>query len=160
MSADRFAHALTNIASLKTLTRNKGTAHDVSPTHRLGVFGARYAQLSDDKLNPYLGMGMAYDAEPPDVLLARLNRLIEERTVKPEDTPDLVVCFKCGWVISRATRTGEMSVPRSSFAKFALWQLDENLLPAIYLLLNVSLSQIQLRGPDLMRPLAALTKRQ
>jgi hypothetical protein len=63
-------------------------------------------------------------------------------------------------MISRATRTGEMGVPRSSFAKFACWQLDDNLLPVIYLLLNVSLSQIQLRGPDLLRPLASLTKRQ
>lgn len=160
MSADRFGHAMRNIASLKELNRAKATAHDVSPTQHLGVFGARYAQLSDDKLNPYLGLIMVYDAEPPDVLLARLNHLIEERVVKPENTPDLVVCFKCGWVISRATRTGEMGVPRSSFAKFGMWQLDENLLPAVYLLLNVSLSQIQLRGPDLLRMLASLTKRQ
>ncbi len=160
MSADQFGNAMQNIASLKSLPRAKATAHDVSPAHHLGVFGARYAQLSDDKLNPYLGLIMAYDAEPPDVLLARLNHLIEERVVKPENTPDLVVCFKCGWMISRATRTGEMGVPRSSFAKFAMWQLDDNLLAAIYLLLNVSFSQIQLRGPDLMRSLASLTKRQ
>ena len=77
MSADDFAHAMQNIASFKALPRAKGTAHDVSPTQRLGVFGARYAQLSDDKLNPYLGFVMAYDAEPPDVLLTRMNRLIE-----------------------------------------------------------------------------------
>jgi hypothetical protein len=160
MSADLFGRAMQNIASTKTLARAKATAHDVSPTHHLGVFGARYAQLSDDKLNPYLGLIMAYDAEPPDVLLTRLNHLVEEGIVRPENTPDLVVCFKCGWVISRATRTSEMGVPRSSFAKFALWQMNDNLLAVIYLLLNVSLSQIQLRGPDLMRSLAALTKRQ
>lgn len=160
MSADRFGRAMQNIAALKSLARAKATAHDVSPTQHLGVFGARYAQLSDDKLNPYLGLIMAHDAESPDVLLTRLNHLIEERVVKPENTPDMVACFKCGWMISRATRTGEMGVPRSSFAKFAFWQLDDNLLPVIYLLLNVSLSQIQLRGPDLLRPLASLTKRQ
>jgi hypothetical protein len=160
MSADHFGQAMQNIASIKSMARTKATTHDVSPTHHLGVFGARYAQLSDDKLNPYLGLIMAYDAEPPDVLLTRLNHLLEEGVVRPENTPDLMVCFKCGWLISRATRTGEMGVPRSSFAKFAIWQLNDNLLAAIYLLLNVSLSQIQLRGPDLMRPLASLTKRQ
>ncbi len=158
LDSAHFERCVTNIASLKTLHRAKATAHDVTPTHHMGVFGARYAQLSDDKLNPYLGYVFANEGDTPTVLLAKLNMLIEEGALRPENTPDAIVSFKGGWMIARQTRTGEVGVPRSSFAKFGVWHLGEHLLPMIYVLLNVSLSQIQLRGPDLLRSLSALTK--
>lgn len=153
-----FVTCLQNVASLKRLHRAKATAHDVTPMHHLGVFGARYAQLSDDKLNPYLGYVFAAEAADPATLLQHLNALIEEDAIRPEHTPDAIVCFRDHWMITRQTRTGDAAVPRSSFAKFGLWRPDSHLMPLVYVLLNVSLSQIQLRNPDLLRPLAALTK--
>jgi hypothetical protein len=158
MNAIHFERGVLNIGSLKVQNRPKATAHDVSPVQHLGVFGARYAQLSDDKLNPYLGYIVAQEAESPDVLFAKLTTMIDEGALRPEHTPDAIVSLHDGWMISRQTRTGEMAVPRSSFAKFGIWHLGENLLPALFVLLNLSLSQILLRGPDLLRPLAALTK--
>ncbi|PJF47313.1 MAG: hypothetical protein CUN48_09285 [Candidatus Thermofonsia Clade 3 bacterium] len=158
LDQETFAERLQNVASLKRLHRGKATAHDVTPIHHLGVFGARYAQLSDDKLNPYLGYIFAAEAIAPDVLLQRLNSLIEEDVIRPEHTPDTIVCFRDRWIITRQTRTGDIAVPRSSFAKFGLWRPDSHLMPLLYVLLNASLSQIQLRNPDLLRPLAALTK--
>jgi hypothetical protein len=122
------------------------------------VFGARYAQLSDDKLNPYLGYVFAERGEDGRAMLAHLNTLIEESTLRPEHTPDAIFCLRDGWMISRQTRTGDAAVPRSSFAKFGLWFPDSDMLALMYALLNLSLSQIQLRGPDLLRPLAALTR--
>lgn len=154
----RFAECVQNVASLKLLHRPKATAHDVTPVHHLGVFGARYAQLSDDKLNPYLGYIFAEDAVDPQALLQHLNSLIEENVIRPEHTPDAIVCFRDHWIITRQTRTGDAAVPRSSFAKFGLWHPNVHLIALVYVLLNVSLSQIQLRNPDLLRPLAALTK--
>ncbi len=153
-----FVGCLHNVASLKRLHRAKATAHDVTPMHHLGVFGARYAQLSDDKLNPYLGYVFAAEATAPNLLLRHLNSLIEEDVIRPEHTPDAIVCFRDRWIITRQTRTGDPAVPRSSFAKFGLWHPDAHLMPLLYVLLNVSLSQIQLRNPDLLRPLSALTK--
>lgn len=158
LNQEMFVARLQNIASLKRLHRAKATAHDVTPMHHLGVFGARYAQLSDDKLNPYLGYIFAAEATAPDLLLHHLNGLIEEDVIRPEHTPDAIVCFRDRWMITRQTRTGDAAVPRSSFAKFGLWRPDSHLMPLLYVLLNVSLSQIQLRNPDLLRPLAALTK--
>lgn len=154
----RFLHHLQNIASLKRLHRAKATAHDVTPMHHLGVFGARYAQLSDDKLNPYLGYVFCAEATSPETLLSHLDSLIEENVIRPEHTPDAIVCFKDRWMITRQTRTGDAAVPRSSFAKFGLWRPDAHLMTLVYVLLNVSLSQIQLRNPDLLRPLGVLTK--
>lgn len=153
-----FVEHLRNIASLKRLHRAKATAHDVTPMHHLGVFGARYAQLSDDKLNPYLGYVFAAAADAPDLLLQHLNSLIEEDIIRPEHTPDVIVCFRDRWMITRQTRTGDAAVPRSSFAKFGVWRPDAHVMVLLYVLLNVSLSQIQLRNPDLLRPLTALTK--
>ena len=153
-----FVPCLQNIASLKRLHRAKATAYDVTPMHHLGLFGARYAQLSDDKLNPYLGYIFADEAADPTALLRRMNALIEEDTIRPEHTPDAIVCFQDRWIITRQTRTGDAAVPRSSFAKFGVWRPDSHLMPMVYVLLNVSLSQIQLRNPDLLRPLASLTK--
>ncbi len=158
LDQETFVEHLQNVASLKRLHRVKATAHDVTPMHHLGVFGARYAQLSDDKLNPYLGYVFAAEAAAPDLLLRRLNSLIEEDVIRPEHTPDAIVCFRDRWMITRQTRTGDAAVPRSSFAKFGLWRPGAHLMPLLYVLLNVSLSQIQLRNPDLLRPLTALTK--
>ncbi|MFC1466166.1 MAG: DUF6602 domain-containing protein [Candidatus Brachytrichaceae bacterium NZ_4S206] len=158
LNQETFVEHLQNVASLKRLHRAKATAHDVTPMHHLGVFGARYAQLSDDKLNPYLGYIFAAEATAPDLLLQHLNGLIEDNVIRPEHTPDAIVCFRDRWIITRQTRTGDAAVPRSSFAKFGLWRPDSHLMPLLYVLLNVSLSQIQLRNPDLLRPLAALTK--
>ena len=158
LNEQAFTAAVLSIASLKQLSRIKATAYDVTPTTHLGVFGARYAQLSDDKLNPYLGYILADAADDPAHLLEHMNKMIEEQMLKPEHTPDVIVSFRDGWIISRQTRTGEMAVPRSSFARFGIWHANENLLPLLYTLLNVSLSQIHLRGADLLRPLAALSK--
>lgn len=158
LNPETFVEHLQNVASLKRLHRAKATAHDVTPMHHLGVFGARYAQLSDDKLNPYLGYIFAAEATAPESLLQHLNNLIEDNVIRPEHTPDAIVCFRDRWMITRQTRTGDAAVPRSSFAKFGLWWPDSHLMPLLYVLLNVSLSQIQLRNPDLLRPLAALTK--
>ena len=146
------------IASLKRLRREKATAHDVSPMHHLGVFGARYAQLSDDLLNPYLGYIFAEDSIDQAQLLEQLNEAIRNNTVAPEHTPDAIFCFKCGWAIVRQTRTGYLSVPRTSFVKFGLWEPKQHLLTFAYLLLNQSLSRLALRGPDLMRPMEQLLR--
>lgn len=158
LDGEDFVEALHNVASLKKLHRAKATAHDVSPTHHLGVFGARYAQLSDDKLNPYLGYIFARTAADPRALHQQLEWLIETDALRAEHTPDAVICFEGGWILTRQTLTGEPAVPRSSFAKFGIWRPGANLLPLVYLLLNVSLSQIQLRGPDLLRLLSALVR--
>ncbi|MDW8396837.1 MAG: hypothetical protein RMM31_11410 [Anaerolineae bacterium] len=158
LDGDQFVEALHNIASLKKLHRAKATAHDVSPTHHLGLFGARYAQLSDDKLNPYLGYIFARTSADPRALHQQLEWLIETDALRAEHTPDAVVCFDEGWILTRQTLAGEPAVPRSSFAKFGVWRPGANLLPLVYLLLNVSLSQIQLRGPDLLRVLSVLAR--
>ncbi|MCS7324652.1 MAG: hypothetical protein NZ532_04855 [Thermoflexales bacterium] len=155
----QFTEALMNIASFKRLQRAKATAHDVSPTHHLGIFGARYAQLSDDKLNPYLGYAIANEAEDARKLHQQLKALIKAGVVRPEHTPDAVVCLRSGWVIARQTLSGAFAVPRSSFAKFGVWQAGDQLLTLFYVLLNLSLAQIQLRGPDLLRILELLTHR-
>jgi hypothetical protein len=158
LNEEKFVEALHNVASLKKLHRAKATAHDVTPIHHLSIFGARYAQLSDDKLNPYLGYIFAEQAASPEHLLKVMKTLIEQDTLRPEHTPDAVVCFQGRWMIIRQTLSGDAAVPRSSFAKFGLLHPNEHLMPLLYVLVNVSLSQIQLRNPDLLRPLAALTK--
>jgi len=150
--------ALNNIASLKRLNRTKATAHDVTPIHHLGIFGARYAQLSDDKLNPYLGYIFADQAASPEHLLRAMKAMIEQDALRPEHTPDAIVCFSERWMVIRQTLSGDAAVPRSSFAKFGLLHPEEHLMSLLYTLLNASLSQIQLRNPDLLRSLAALTK--
>ena len=155
---DTLMSSVQRIASLKRLRRERATAHDVSPLHHLGVFGARYAQLSDDLLNPYLGYIFAEDSIDQAQLLEQLNDAIRSNTVAPEHTPDAIFCFKCGWAIVRQTRTGYLAVPRTSFVKFGLWEPKQHLLSFAYLLLNVSLSRIALRGPDLMRPLEQLLR--
>ena len=152
------AEALGNVASLKQLHRMKATAHDVTPIHHLGIFGARYAQLSDDKLNPYLGYIFADQAAGPEHLLKVMRTMIEQDSLRPEHTPDAIVCFRDRWMVIRQTLSGDAAVPRSSFAKFGLLHAQAHLLPLLYTLINASLSQIQLRNPDLLRPLAAMTK--
>jgi hypothetical protein len=158
INADTLMSSVQTIASLKRLRREKATAHDVSPLHHLGVFGARYAQLSDDLLNPYLGYIFAEDSIDQAHLLEQLNDAIRSNAVAPEHTPDAIFCFKCGWAIVRQTRTGFLSVPRTSFVKFGLWEPKQHLLTFAYLLLNLSLSRLALRGPDLMRPMEQLLR--
>lgn len=155
-----FEACVLNLASLKALHRAKATAHDVSPTQHLSLFGARYAQLSDSKLNPYLGYIFADRSEDAVELLSALNAMLEEKRIEPDQTPDAVFCLSDGWLISRQTRTGDPGVPRSSFAKFGTWHPGEHIYTLAYVLLNLSLSQIQLRAPDLLRPLTALTREQ
>ena len=158
ITPETLMNSVQTIASLKRLRREKATAHDVSPLHHLGVFGARYAQLSDDLLNPYLGYIFAEDSIDQMHLLEQLNDAIRNNTVAPEHTPDAIFCFKCGWAIVRQTRTGYLAVPRTSFVKFGLWEPKQHLLTFAYLLLNLSLSRLALRGPDLMRPLEQLLR--
>ncbi|MBO9344867.1 MAG: hypothetical protein J7601_03955 [Chloroflexi bacterium] len=153
-----FGEALNNVASLKQLHRAKATAHDVTPIHHLGIFGARYAQLSDDKLNPYLGYIFADRAAGPEQLLRAMKAMIEQDSLRPEHTPDAIVCFRDRWMVVRQTLSGDTAVPRSSFAKFGLLHPQAHLMPLLYTLINASLSQIQLRNPDLLRPLAAMTR--
>jgi len=153
----RLRGALENIAALKRLPRARATAHDISPTQHLAVFGARYAQLPDDTLNPYLGYIFAHTADDPRVLHRAMRELFETRALLPEHSPDAIICLRDGWMITRQTLSGNISVPRSSFARFGLWQVGDDLLTLVYLLLNVSLAQIQLRGPDLLRVLENYT---
>jgi len=61
-------------------------------------------------------------------------------------------------MIARQTRTGELAVPRSSFGKFGLYEVGEDILTWAYLLLNTALSQIQLKAPDLVKVLQRLPK--
>jgi hypothetical protein len=158
LDRDHFEACVLNVASLKALHRVKATAHDLSPSQHLSLFGARYAQLSDDKVNRYLGYVFANRGDDGHALMNALNTLVEERSLQPEESPDAIFCLSDGWLISRQSRTGDASVPRSSFAKFGLWHPGEHTLALVYVLLNLSLSQIQLRGADLLRPLAALTR--
>lgn len=149
---------LATIEGFKRLRRDKSTAYDVTPVHHLRMFGARYAQLSDDQLNPPLGYILADDADEPQALYERLNSALKTDQLRAEFSPDAIFGLKGGWLIARQTRTGELAVPRSSFGKFGLYRPGSDLLIWIYFLLNVSLSQIQLRAPDLLRTLAALSK--
>jgi hypothetical protein len=158
LDRSHFESCVLNLASFKALHRAEATAHDVSPTQHLSLFGARYAQLSDSKLNPYLGYIFADHGEDAVRLIEALNAMLEEKRLEPDQTPDAVLCLRDGWLISRQTRTGDPSVPRSSFAKFGIWRSGEDSLALAYVLLNLSLSQIQLRAPDLLRPLTALTR--
>jgi hypothetical protein len=147
--------ALLKIQRIKTLRREKATAYDVSPVHHLRMFGARYAQMTDDQLNPYLGYVFSLDGDGGAVM-PTIDDMITARALKPEFTPNAIVGLRGGWLVTRQTRTGEMSVPRSSFAKFGMLQLGDDLLPTLYTLLNASLAQIQLRAPDLLPLLSQL----
>ncbi len=148
---------LERVAALKRLPRARATAHDISPTQHLALFGARYAQLPDDTLNPYLGYIFTDTADDPRALHRTMRELFEARTLLPEHSPDAIICLRDGWVITRQTLSGNISVPRTSFARFGLWHLGDDLLTLVYLLLNVSLAQIQLRGPDFLRALESYT---
>jgi hypothetical protein len=154
LGVDELEARLMSVARFKQLKRDTATAYDVTPVHQLRMFGARYAQLSDDKLNPLLGYVLAGDADDPAALMARLNDLIRADIVRAEHTPDAIIGAHDGWLIARMTRTGELAVPRSTFAKFGVYQAGDQLALLMYMLLNASLAQIQLRGPDLMKALA------
>lgn len=158
LDANDFDARLASIEQFKRLRRDKSTAYDVTPVHHLRMFGARYAQLSDDQLNPPLGYIFADDSDEPQALYERLNAALKSDQLRAEFSPDAIVGLKDGWLIARQTRTGELAVPRSSFGKFGLYRPGADLLVWIYFLLNVSLSQIQLRAPDLLKTLAALSK--
>ncbi len=151
LDAAQFSQALERVAALKKLPRARATAHDITPTQHLAVFGARYAQLPNDTLNPYLGYIFAQTADDPRALHRVMREMFEQRELLPEHSPDAIICLSAGWVITRQTFSGNVSVPRSSFSRFGLLQLGEDVLTWVYLLLNVSLSQIHLRGPDLLR---------
>ncbi len=159
IDADGFEQRLLTIEKFKQLKRDVATAYDVSPLHHLHMFGARYAQLSDSKLNPLLGYMVVGDAGSPETLHERLNELVRAGKVSADGTPDAVFSLNGGWLIARQTRLGELAVPRSTFAKFGIYEVGNDVLTWMYLLLNASLAQIQLRGPDLMRALAHLARK-
>jgi hypothetical protein len=154
-----FYEGLQRVAEFKRLRREKSTAYDVTPVHHLRMFGARYAQLSDDQINPSLGYMFADAAADPQELHNQLYGLLKREQIRPEHTPDAIFGLRDAWVIVRQTRTGELAVPRSTFSKFGLYLLGEHTALWMYMLLNTALSQIQLRGPDLMKALGALGKR-
>jgi hypothetical protein len=158
LDVDNLELHLVDIARFKKLKRDTATAHDVTPLHQLRVFGARYAQLSDDRLNPPLGYLFAGEAAAPERLLTRLNELIRADSVRAEHTPDAIICAHGGWLIARQTRTGELAVPRSTFAKFGIYRVGDDLMLLVYMLMNAALAQIQLRGPDLMRALSTFNR--
>ncbi len=159
LDASAFYDGLRRIAEFKRQRREKATAYDVTPVHHLRMFGARYAQLSDDRINPMLGYVFADAATDPQELHNQLYGLLKSEQIRPEHTPDAIFGLRDAWVIVRQTRTGELAVPRSTFSKFGLYLLGEHTALWIYMLLNTALSQIQLRAPDLMKALGALGKR-
>jgi hypothetical protein len=159
LGVDALEQQLHAVARFKRLKRDTATAYDVTPVHQLRMFGARYAQLSDDKLNPLLAFVFAGDADSPAPLLTQLNELIRAGVVRAEHTPDAIVCANEGWMIARMTRTGELAVPRSTFAKFGVYEAGDSLALLMYTLLNASLAQIQLRAPDLMKTLAVFNRK-
>jgi hypothetical protein len=152
---DRQLHA---VEQFKRMRREKATAYDVTPVHHLRMFGARYAQLSDDQINPLLSYVFAMDAVDPDVIFDSLNDALRRDAPRAEHSPDAIFCLRGGWLIARQTRTGELAVPRSSFGKFGIYRVGDDVLTWVYLLLNTALSQIQLRAPDLLKHLQRLAK--
>jgi hypothetical protein len=159
LSLDGLYDGLQRVAEFKRLRREKATAYDVSPVHHLRMFGARYAQMSDDQMNPSLAYVFADSAADPQELHNHLYGLLKREQIRPEHTPDAIFGLRDAWVIVRQTRTGELAVPRSTFSKFGLYLLGDHTALWIYMLLNTALSQIQLRSPDLMKALSALGKR-
>lgn len=158
MDAVEFDRQLRVIEQFKRMRREKATAYDVSPLHHLRMFGARYAQLSDDQINPLLGYVFAVDALDGRAAFERLNAALQSDALRAEFSLDAMFCLRGGWLIARQTRTGELAVPRSSFGKFGLYEVGEDVLTWAYLLLNTALSQIQLRAPDLVKVLQRLPK--
>jgi len=158
LDAADFELRLRAIEQFKRLRREKSSAYDVSPIHHLRMFGARYAQLSDDQLNPALGYVFADESHAPELVYEQLNAALKNDQLRAEHSPDAIFGLKGGWMIARQTRTGELAVPRSSFSKFGLYRPGSDLVVWAYFLLNAALSQVQLRAPDLLRPLVGLTK--
>jgi hypothetical protein len=156
---DAFEARLRVIEQFKRLRRETATDHDVSPVHHLRMFGARYAQLSENSVNPMLGYVFAGSGDDPEAFLATLNALIRGDQLRAEHTPDAIFCMHDRWAIIRQTRMGEVAVPRTTFAKFGLYALGDDALLWLYVVVNTTLSQVQLRGPDLMRALAELTNK-
>lgn len=158
LDADEFDRQLRVIEQFKRMRREKATAYDVTPIHHLRMFGARYAQLSDDQINPLLGYVFAADAADGQALFEQLNGALHRDAPRAEHSPDAIFCLRGGWLIARQTRTGELAVPRSSFGKFGLYQVGDDVLTWVYLLLNTALAQIQLRAPDLVKTLQRLPR--
>jgi hypothetical protein len=158
MDEAEFDLQLRMIEQLKRMRREKATAYDVSPLHHLRMFGARYAQLSDDQINPLLGYVFAVDGIDARASIDHLNAALQSDAPRAEFSPDAIFCLRGGWMIARQTRTGELAVPRSSFGKFGLYEVGEDILTWAYLLLNTALSQIQLKAPDLVKVLQRLPK--
>jgi hypothetical protein len=154
-----FTDSLQRVAAFKKLKREKATAYDVSPVHHLRIFGARYAQLSDDQINQMLGYVFIGAGGDPQELHNQLYGQLRSDKLRPEHTPDAIVNLADGWVIVRQTRTSQLAVPRSTFSKFGVYVLGENTALWVYVLLNTALSQIQLRAPDLMRVLESMGRR-
>lgn len=158
LDRDAFQAALQRIARFKSLSRESASERDVTPFLHLGVFGARYAQFSEERLNPHLAYVFAGRGDDPAVLLEDLNAALFYKAVTAERTPDVVFCLCDGWLITRQTHAGEIALPKSSFGKFGIVRAGANTLALMWLLLNAHLAQIQLRAPSLLRALGQVSR--
>ena len=151
LSRSEFDRACANVASVKGLPRRQADTLDLLPNLRLELGGGLYG--GGDFRNPYLGIVFAYHGIEVTNIVEDLSRRLREHPEAKQLLPDFVFVARPGYFITRfAIRDGKNCPVLGGGQDYRgfLWApTGEDTLPLFYLTLNVCLSHLRLRAPDL-----------
>lgn len=151
LSLSELDRACGNVASVKSLPRRRADTLDLLPLLRLELGGGLSG--GGDFRNPYLGIVFAYDGVEATKVVDDLSRRLRENQEAKQLLPDFVFVARPGYFISRyATRDGKncpLLGGGQDYSNFLWMPTGEDTLPLFYFTLNVCLSHLRLRAPDI-----------
>jgi hypothetical protein len=152
LSLSELDRACGNVASVKSLPRQRADTLDLLPILRLELGGGLAG--GGDFRNPYLGIVFAYHGIDAKTVVEDLSQRLREHPEAKQLLPDFIFVARPGYFISRfATRDGKncpLLGGGQDYSSFLWTSTGEDTLPLFYLTLNVCLSHLRLRAPNLL----------
>lgn len=129
LNKDEFCKAITNIASLKNLSRKGTHSWQVTPQVSIQVNG----KPNNSDRNPYFGIIFAYDSVETETVLD----YIREIKMQPNLLPNAIVLYSKKVLIIQSSETQIEAFPKNEFKKYTVLNCGDDILAMfIGLLIN------------------------
>jgi hypothetical protein len=149
LSMEELDRACKNVASVKNLQRQDTDALDLLPHLRFPVGPSLGLTGAAGKSNPYLGTIFAYRGVDAKQVQLNLSTRVQTDDANKQILPDLVFVEDPGYMVLRCQSDGSIARIGDDFSRYAWVRLGAETLPMFFLTLNIALSGMRLRRPNL-----------
>lgn len=146
-----FDDAITNIASLKKLSRKGIDSYYVNPMKPLEIDNVSW---NIQAVNEYIGIIFAYESVSASKILEYIENGIKDNSIKRENLPNMIVLFKEQKIIVRyhLRNDGLYAIhPLGEFRGYLVEECKENVLSEFLIMLFIALRCIELRALDVVQ---------